>query len=256
MTTTWRHDWQGSPEAAGASCLSTPARRAQAPGFGAAGPPPVTVAASCLPSDRAGGASGDWHDVIPLPSGDVAVAVGDAAGRGVQASPLKDTLQGGLRRMALTGAPPLELLAHLREVMGSDREAFATFVYAVVEPDRGDVLVTNAGHPPPLLVGRDRQARFLTESLDPPLGAPRPGSAPALGRAHMQAGDTLVLYTDGVVESRSRDIGEGLGSLAAAAMRWADSSLDDLCARLLSLGLGDENEHPDDLTVIALRLRG
>ena len=97
MSPLWRHDWQRRPGT-------------------------VSVAASFLPSDRAGGASGDWHDVIALPSGDVAVAVGDAAGRGVQASPLKDALQGGLRRMALTGAPPLELLAHLREVISCLQE--------------------------------------------------------------------------------------------------------------------------------------
>src|SRR3982074_3872896 len=76
------------------------------PGPGVLGPPAVAVAACTVPSDREGGASGDWHDVIALPSGDVAVVVGDAAGHGGQARPLKDALQRGLPGVAMTTAHP------------------------------------------------------------------------------------------------------------------------------------------------------
>src|SRR3982074_2739500 len=79
------------------------------PGPGVLGPPAVAVAACTVPSDREGGASGDWHDVIALPSGDVAVVVGDAAGHGVQARPLKHGHQLGPRGTAMTGTEPCEL---------------------------------------------------------------------------------------------------------------------------------------------------
>jgi serine phosphatase RsbU (regulator of sigma subunit) len=94
----------------------------------AVGPPAVAVAACTLPSDREGGASGDWHDVIALPSGDVAVVVGDAAGHGVQARPLKDALQRGLRGMAMTGTEPSELVNGLDNVVVPDRDGYATVV--------------------------------------------------------------------------------------------------------------------------------
>jgi serine phosphatase RsbU (regulator of sigma subunit) len=219
----------------------------------AIGPPAVAVAACTVPSDREGGASGDWHDVIALPSGDVAVVVGDAAGHGVQARPLKDALQRGLRGMAMTGTEPSELVNGLDNVVVPDRDGYATVVYAVVEPKCGDVVLTNAGHPPPLLVGRGGSARFLDDTLDPPLGAPRAPTSPEVGRTQLRPGDTLVLYTDGLIERRSRDIGVGLAGLAALAARFAGASVDELCARLLCMAL-DASDPSDDLTVIALRL--
>jgi serine phosphatase RsbU (regulator of sigma subunit) len=215
--------------------------------------PPVVVVACSVPSDRVGGASGDWYDVVALPSGDVVVVVGDAAGHGVQARPLKDALQRELRGMALTGTQPSELSDCLGDDF-ADRDGYATVVYAVVEPRCGDVVLTNAGHPPPLLVRRGGSTRFLTETLDPPLGAPRALTSPEVGRTHLGPGDTLVLYTDGLIERRTSDIDNGLARLAAVARRFAGASLDELCARLLCMGL-DAAESPDDLTVITLRLQ-
>ena len=217
-------------------------------------PPPVALVSCSVPSDREGGASGDWHDVITLPSGHVVVVVGDAAGRGVQARPLKDALQRGLRQMAMTGTEPCQLVNGLDDVIVPDRDGYATMVYAVVEPTCGEVVLTNAGHPPPLLVGRGGSARFLTDTLDPPLGAPRAPTSPEVGRTHLWPGDTLVLYTDGLIERRTRDIGAGLDGLAALASRFAGASLEELCARLLCMAF-DASDPPDDLTVILLRLR-
>src|SRR5438309_4973109 len=217
-------------------------------------PPPVALVSCSVPSDREGGASGDWHDVITLPSGDVVVVVGDAAGHGVQARPLKDALQSGLRRLAMTGPKPSQLVNGLDDVIVPDRDGYATMVYAVVEPKCGEVVLTNAGHPPPLLVGRGGSARFLTDTLDPPLGAPRAPTSPEVGRIQLRPGDTLVLYTDGLIERRSRDIGTGLAGLAALAARFAGTSLDELCARLLCMALY-ASDPSDDLTVIALRLQ-
>jgi serine phosphatase RsbU (regulator of sigma subunit) len=143
----------------------------------------------------------------------VVVVVGDAAGHGVQARPLKDALQRGLRRMAMTGTKPCQLVNGLDDVIVPDRDGYATMVYAVVEPTCGEVVLTNAGHPPPLLVGRGGSARFLTDTLDPPLGAPRAPTSPEVGRTPLWPGDTLVLYTDGLIERRT-------GTSAPASTGW------------------------------------
>lgn len=208
-------------------------------------------AARSVPSD-ATGATGDWHDVLALPMGDMAMVVGDSSGRGAKASPLKEALQPALRRLALGGAPPGGILARLRAGLRKTDAGLATVVYVVVAPRRREVGYVSAGHPPPLLVGSDGSARFLGGSLGPPLGAPWASSEPSLGRHRLRPGDTLVLYTDGLIESPERDVETGLRRLAGLARRWAGAPLDEVCARLVGLGL-DRDGPPDDLTALAVR---
>src|SRR5437764_487128 len=83
------------------------------------------------------------------------------------------------------------------------------------------------------------------------LWSPRAPASPEGGRTHLWPGDTLVLYTDGLIARRTRDIGAGLDGLAALASRCAGASLEELCARLLCMAL-DASDPPDDLTVILL----
>lgn len=161
----------------------------------------VTVAAASVPSDPVTGATGDWHDVIALPGRDVAVVVGDAAGRGARAAPLKQALQQAARQWTARGATPAAVVAHLRALLAPIDDGLATVFYAVVRPTRGDVVFANAGHPPPLLIGRDGSTRLLTDSLGPPLGAPCTGADIASGRIPLPPQETLVLYSDGLIET-------------------------------------------------------
>jgi serine phosphatase RsbU (regulator of sigma subunit) len=213
-------------------------------GFG-----PLRVAAASRPSVAAPGASGDWHDVIALPSGDVAVAVGDAAG-GDATAPLKTFLQADLRRAARAGAGPGETVGRLRGTLQA-ADAMATLVYAVVAPLHGEIAFVNAGHPPPLLVRVDGTARFLTWGVGPPLGAPA-GEA-EVGQARLRPGDTFVLYTDGLIEHRRQSVDQGLGRLAAMADRWAPAPLDQVCDQLVRLG-GEDGGQAEDATALAIRL--
>jgi serine phosphatase RsbU (regulator of sigma subunit) len=214
----------------------------------------VTVAAASVPSDPVTQATGDWHDVIALPGRDVAVVVGDAAGRGERAAPLKNALQLAVRQLTGRGATPGAILARLRSMLAPIDDGLATVVYAVVRPTRGDVVFANAGHPPPLLIGLDGSVRFLVDSLGPALGAPDTGSDVALGRTALRPQDTLVLYSDGLIErGRDRDVCQGFHQLAALGERCVGVPLQDVRERLVDLGLGGPLPL-DDLTALVLRL--
>jgi serine phosphatase RsbU (regulator of sigma subunit) len=214
----------------------------------------VRSAAASVRFDAATGASGDWHDVIGLPNGNVAVVVGDAVGHGAPAEPLKLSLQTTVRRLALAGRSPLQIVAHVRAQLESRDDAFATLLYAVIAPHGGHLSYTNAGHPPPLIVGRRGGVSFLAGGSCPLLGAPCADSAPAEGHSRVRPGDTLVLYTDGLIEAAHRDADIGLQRLAARASWSARAPLREMCNRLVCLGL-DGARPTDDLTAVAVRLQ-
>ncbi|MCU1378845.1 MAG: protein phosphatase [Acidimicrobiales bacterium] len=201
-----------------------------------------------LPADLSG-VSGDWSDLLTLPDGAMAVVVGDAAGHGPQARPVKDALRPALRRLARSGAAPADLLANLRPVLELLDGIFATVVCTAVTSD-GRIVVANAGHPPPLVLRADGSVRFLTENLQPPLGAPYERAEPVVQTVCLQPGDTLVLYTDGVVDHHDNQLDRGLARLAATALRSRHAPLDHLCRRLVALG-----DPADDRTVLAVRRR-
>jgi serine phosphatase RsbU (regulator of sigma subunit) len=198
------------------------------------------------------GASGDWHDVFPMPSGHLAVVVGDAQGRGADAVPLKNALQRALRGLATAGMGPGEVLSCLRTIVDRIDDGLATLVYAIIGPARGGVMLVNAGHPPPLHVRRDGSVAFLQGGLSPPLGAPCP-QAPVPTCTRLRVGEALVLYTDGLIESPRQDVAEGLDRLAAVGRACADASPEDMCNRFIRLGF-DGGLPTDDLTALALRL--
>jgi serine phosphatase RsbU (regulator of sigma subunit) len=212
----------------------------------------VDAAAASIPWDPSDAASGDWYDTLDLPNGDMGFVVGDAAGRGAQAAPVKEALQPALRQLAECGAGPGEILEHLRRIVGPVDDGLATVVYAVVAPDAGDVVLVSAGHPPPLLVHEDGSAQFLSEGVAPPLGAPCRESGAAVSHARLAPGDTLVLYTDGLIERPGRDIADGLRRLAASASGWARASVAEVCPALMRLGYAG-GRPVDDLTALAVR---
>jgi serine phosphatase RsbU (regulator of sigma subunit) len=201
-----------------------------------------------LPADVSG-QSGDWSDLLTLPDGAMAVVVGDAAGHGSEASPVKDALRPALRLLAQAGAPPADLLACLRPALSVLDGIFATVVCTAVTSD-GRIALANAGHPPPLFLRGDGSVQFLTENLQPPLGVPCQPTEPAVQTVCFEPGDTLVLYTDGVVDHHDNQLERGLARLAATALRWREAPLDHLCRRLVALG-----DPADDRTVLAVRRR-
>ncbi|MER5309340.1 SpoIIE family protein phosphatase [Streptomyces sp. NPDC002773] len=196
---------------------------------------------------------GDWYDVLPLPSGKVLVAVGDIAGHGIDSVTGMVALRNAQRALAFTGRGPGQLLGWLNEVtLRTGGGSTATAVCALYDPEDGELVWSSAGHLPLLLL-RDGRATLLDPPQDILLGATA-SSRYQERRTALRPGDTLLLYTDGLVERRHDGLGTGLGLLVAAAEELAaEEDLEQLVDGLLGMVTGDTD---DDTSVVAVRLRG
>ena len=222
---------------------------------GLSAPSSVEVRHRYLPGSKLIEVGGDWYESIALPGGRVALVVGDVAGHGVRAAVTMGRLRTAIQTLAMLELPPAETLQQLNELMhelGSREPHFATCVYAIFDAVTGTCEVASAGHLPPLLVRPDGTNELLDVPQAPPLGV---GSGLIQSRTlHIEDGSLLVLYTDGLVEKRSRDIDEGIGRLREIfGPGSADESLEELCKATLAGVYADE--HRDDIAVLMARLR-
>ncbi|TFV93848.1 PAS domain S-box protein [Blastococcus sp. CT_GayMR20] len=193
---------------------------------------------------------GDFYDVVELPNAHVALAVGDVVGHDITAAATMGQLNSVYRALLADRPSPSSMIDRLQaswSLLGLQR--MATALFATLDPATGQLRVASAGHLPPLLL-TDGHAEFLPVTPSRMLGAP-PAPAPALEWAGVvPVGATLVLYTDGLVESRSADIDEGLAHLLAAAAGAGTSDPDELCDRLLADMTG--THRADDIALLAL----
>jgi anti-sigma regulatory factor (Ser/Thr protein kinase)/putative methionine-R-sulfoxide reductase with GAF domain len=209
----------------------------------------IETAARYLPArDEVGG---DWYDVIDLPGGSVGLAIGDVTGHGLRAASLMGQLRTGLRAYALEGHAPGETLKRLDRLLQTMSElGMATVAYAVIDPATGDLRCASAGHPPPIIVRGGREARLLEVSTAPPLGS-LPFTTYHEVQERLEPRDTILLYTDGLIERRREPLTKGLERLCAAAA--APGSAEQLCQRVTHELVAPEGGD-DDIAVVALRL--
>jgi serine phosphatase RsbU (regulator of sigma subunit)/anti-sigma regulatory factor (Ser/Thr protein kinase) len=222
---------------------------------GLSAPSSVEVRHRYLPGSKLIEIGGDWYESIALPGGRVGLVVGDVAGHGVRAAVTMGRLRTAIHTLAMLELPPAETLQQLNELMqelGAREPHFATCAYAVYDAVSGSCELASAGHLPPLLVRPDGTNEFLDVSPAPPLGV---GTGPIQSRMLQIEDDSLlVLYTDGLVEKRTRDIDEGLNRLREIfGPGSAQKSVDDLCQATLAGVWGDE--HRDDIAILVARLR-
>ncbi|WP_328868952.1 SpoIIE family protein phosphatase [Streptomyces sp. NBC_00287] len=226
----------------------------------------LDVAYRYLPAHAAqGGVGGDWFDVIPLPGARVALVVGDIVGHGLHAAATMGRLRTAVHNFSALDLAPDELLGHLDELVaridqdeGDDRSApvtGATCLYAVYDPSRGLCTLSRAGHLEPALVHPDGDVEFPTIPGGPPLGLG--GSLPfEATELRLSEGSGLVLYTDGLVEDRGRDIDEGLELLRralATAPPTHGRTPEETCKAVLE-ALLPERPH-DDVALVVARTR-
>jgi PAS domain S-box-containing protein len=211
----------------------------------------LRAAAAYYPAGGEGEVGGDWYDVIPLLSGRVAIVIGDVMGRGIRAAALMGQLRAVVRGYAVQDLPPAEVITYLDGlVRGLDEASIVTCVYAVFDPIDHAICIANAGHLPPLLVTADGATRVLAENSVVALGA---GIAPFIQcDVELNDGDALVLYTDGLVETRGTDIDDGIAALASALSPLPDS-LEDACERALSVMGPDAQD--DDVAVLVVQAK-
>ncbi len=213
----------------------------------------VEMAHRYLPGSRETEVGGDWFDVLPLSCGRVAFVIGDVMGRGLRAAAAMGQLRTAVRTLAVLDLMPDELLAQLDHLaMGIAQVQLATCVYAVFDPVTRELCFATAGHPPPLLRDPDGTAQFLPSPSGAPLGV---GGVPfEAAPASVQDGARLLLYTDGLIESRGADLDDGLAALAAAFVA-GPAGLDPLCDHVLDV-LGRADGHDDDVAMLVAELRG
>lgn len=206
----------------------------------------IKVAARYLPArDEVGG---DWYDVIDLPRGQVGLVIGDVVGHGVRAAALMGQLRTALHCYALEGHGPartLELVDRFVQSMGE--YAMATAAYAVFDPETSRLRVATAGHLPPIVVS-DGEASVIDLVPGAPLGGFPYGSCPEQSFS-LNTGETIVLYTDGLVERRGTPLSEAIDGLAEI-LRGADSA-ERACQLAISEMVPPEGLS-DDVAVLAL----
>lgn len=213
-------------------------------------PPPqrpgLEVAYRYRPAQATVEIGGDWFDVIPLNGDKTALVVGDVMGSGVGAAASMGQLRTATRTLADLDLAPAQVLHHLDHVTDG-LGTIATCVYAVYDPHSGKCHVSMAGHLPPVLHHR----RGTRELLDLPTGAPLGGCGVPFHTTSLavEPGDQLVLYTDGLVETRDQHIDIRLSALLDL-LDDPDRSLDATCDRLLQT-LRRPGDHDDVALLIA-----
>src|SRR5581483_8991406 len=160
-----------------------------------------------LPASKAGRVGGDWYITADMPGGHVLIALGDVAGHGLAAAAGMARLRGALAGLAITGASPERLVGWLNDLVHHVApEHTASVVAGYFDPPSRRLTWAQAGHPPPLLV-RGGTARPLGQPAGILLGAGRSGYDAMT--VILEAGDVLLLYSDGLVERRDRPLDEG-----------------------------------------------
>ncbi len=221
----------------------------------------VDVAYRYLPAQA--GVGGDWFDVIPLSGARVALVVGDVVGHGLHAAATMGRLRTAVHNFCSLDLPPDDLLTHLDDLVGRlDRgEGWAvdnsqadcgivgaTCLYAVYDPVSRRCTLTRAGHPFPAVVAPDGTVEFVDLPSAPPLGL---GGMPfETVELELAEGSQLVLYTDGLIEDRHRDIDSGL-DLLRTVLAHADRAPEDTCEAVLDALLPERPS--DDVALLVAR---
>jgi serine phosphatase RsbU (regulator of sigma subunit) len=212
--------------------------------------PGMQIAVRYLPGVSGTEVGGDWYNVVPLGGDRFVFVVGDVSGRGMRAAATMAALHYASRAYALEGHPPGVILDQLARTMDIAEDGhFATVLCGLVDVGTHEVTLANAGHLPPLVCGGDG-ASLIQAKPGWPIGIP--GSAafePTL--LTTAARDTLIAYTDGLVERRGETLDAGLKRLKETATVQCESSLDDLLTSLVSELTGDSPT--DDIALIGLR---
>jgi serine phosphatase RsbU (regulator of sigma subunit)/PAS domain-containing protein/anti-sigma regulatory factor (Ser/Thr protein kinase) len=219
----------------------------------------LEIAYRYLPAQA--GVGGDWFDVLPLSGARVALVVGDVVGHGLHAAATMGRLRTAVHNFSALDLPPDELLALLDELVaridqdetvegGSAPVTGATCLYAVYDPVSRQCSIARAGHPPPAVIRPDGEVEFAEVPAGPPLGL---GGLPyETVELHLEEGSRLVLYTDGLVEDRERDIDEGL-ELLRTALTGSGPTPADTCRAVVD---ARPSARPsDDIALLVARTR-
>lgn len=216
--------------------------------------PDAAVEVRYRPASRDAEVGGDWYDAFLLPDGDLVVVIGDVVGHDLAAAVTMGQLRSMLRALACDNARHgpgawLSRLARLNDTLAVTELTTVLVARLGRSSAPGALTWANAGHLPPLILEPGGRTRLLGDHGALPIGVTAESGVPTV-KARLAAGSTLLLYTDGLVETRTEGVDKGIARLAErAASRWR-LPLGDLCDDLVrGLGAGGE----DDVALLALR---
>ena len=223
-------------------------------------PPQVRGLATAVryrPATRGAQIGGDWYDLFGVPDGTTMIVIGDVTGHDAAAAAVMAQVRGLLRGLAqsVIGSPAAVLTALDHALLDLGLRTLVTVIVATLD-DRVDgvgvrLCWSNAGHPPPALLSADGSVSVLERRPDRLLGLD-PEHPRTDHELRLEPGDTLVLYTDGLVESRNLPIDSGLAELMELLRRTSEAPLEKLCDDLVdSLG----GRTGDDVALLALRVQ-
>ena len=239
-----QHQLEAERSRLAVECLQRAALPAHIPVMDAA-----EIAARYRPASLRQSVGGDWYDIFEFGNGRLGLVIGDVAGHGPEAAAFMVQVRNVVRSFAFEYIHPAAVLEASNRMVGRLHETnlFATCCYAVVEPRSGRVSWASAGHLPPLLLAAE--SRYLANLVGPPLGVD-PGVEYHSASDHLDPGDRLVLFTDGLVEVRDRPLQETLDDLLAPGLAVVDEPAEDTVDRLVARAL----DAVDDLAVVCVRL--
>jgi len=212
----------------------------------------VRVATRYLPGTRDLNVGGDWFDASERRDGRLALVVGDVVGHGLQSAAAMGRLASALRALAISEDSPEATLDALEDFASRTSGAMlATVAFLVLDAGTGELEYCVAGHPPPLVVHPDGSTEFLWEGRRTPLGVSLPGEDDGLGRTVLNEGDTVILYSDGVVERRGELIDTSLERLARTARANRDLGPESMVDAVLDEMLGAVTQSDDAAMLVA-----
>ncbi|MFG2193267.1 PP2C family protein-serine/threonine phosphatase [Streptomyces sp. NPDC048639] len=213
----------------------------------------VELAVHYEPAGTDAPTGGDLYDWFVLPDGTLHITIVDALGHGVTSTRGALNVTHAVRTLALEGHDLRSIVGRTDEILLSfDRQTMATVLLVRLNPVTGELLLANGSHPPALLLRAEGTAGYL-EVRGRGIGFPLPGSDGLLTE-QMAPGDLLVLYTDGLTESR-RDPLEGESRLIEAARKHALGPIDHIPGAIAD-DMHTVILHPDDTLALAVRLSG
>jgi hypothetical protein len=203
---------------------------------------------------------GDWYDALPLPEGALGIAVGGVTGAGPDAVATMGRLRSSLRAYAvMEGEDPVAVLSDLELLLRTTEPArSATALFGYAEPGRRRLVLAGAGHCPPLLIG-DQRVEFVETSLSAPLGMLGCWEAPSV-ELEPEAGETLVMYTDGLLHRTGESMDRAFARLRSVALSAAEAVREDpggladhILRGILPDGLDEDPDSPEDVVLLAVR---
>jgi PAS domain S-box-containing protein len=216
--------------------------------------PGLDLAVRYLPATAGADVGGDWYDAFPAGGSRVALVIGDVVGHSITSASVMGQVRNVLRAYVIDEPSPAEVLRRTSLALGHLLpEAMATVCCAVLDVATGDLDYANAGHPPPLVTGPDGIS-WLDDTDGIMLGVTACGGYQT-GHRRLPPGSALLFYTDGLVEDRERDIGEGFAALASALQGAAGLPAAQVCTTAQDAMLGSR-PRADDICLLAARRQG